>query len=309
MNRFFIVLLTLFGVYSINNTTIKKLKPSAITIYVSDCTQLLYPERYLMHGHIDLLVNVDDFKGNFNDEVGAYYTYLYPAGASFEFIDADNYKSYLAYAVGATAIIPGDSPSYPGCYFRFGSSMWSDIKTFKFVHFDDDGQVLFESNVYEMFDETPYRKPYANIFYDTNNQSYTIEISTYANQNQYTLSLVVSVFVALATLFIYGGRLMVWQLIKKDIILKKTIQIESFLMIGYFILPLISYQSMVHSNFRVESFKLTHFSISIIAYLLVNLLVIIRIIKPKRLKYASLLIFSITIPILYLVSVILKLLA
>ncbi len=100
-------------------------------------------EKYLLEGHFDLLVKKSDFPSHvFLDEVSPLYQELFPEYLSHEYLNGDEWVSYLAYMKDASFTIDLEPLDRPMFVFGYMSGQYKTLKTIKLIYFNDLGETI-----------------------------------------------------------------------------------------------------------------------------------------------------------------------
>lgn len=254
-----------------------------INIYIEDC---IYEKDnffgFEMTGNLDLLVEKASFKGVINDEISRSFQETYPAFDTYEFLDQDGFISYFAFAANASVQTKHDNAGYMGkCSYMFGRFSLRDFGNFKLVYFEDDGSIIYQTDVIEMPSLNRYNVLEGDFMFNTTTRVVTSTLNTHTNRQVSNLLLVVFILAFFYVTVTISGRLLLSYLGHFKIrVTIRSVLLMVLLQLGYIPLIVFSYHNMFVTN---TPLNLNPYYINILSYLLFDVLFSTLILKPKRL--------------------------
>lgn len=276
--------------------------PYGLVVYINNCTA---DESFLggfdMPGHIDLLVEKSSFLGEVNDNINERFINTYPNYADFNFLDDGNYVSYYAYATSPSVYTKYDSDNqYGECYYNFARFETHKLGNIKLVYFDDQGTILFESDVIEVLQPNRYQKGYTTLVFDID--TLTLDNHIRVETDMWIMVLVFVVFIVsiFYMVFIISIRFLLTHFLQIQIKLTlKTFLLTCLVVLGYSAMFLLSYHLIM---IRTGLMSLEIYYLLMGGYALFDTVMTIYILKPRKIVAYILLMAILSAPLIYLFS-------
>lgn len=306
MKLIFSIIYVVINALAIAPSQLKRQVSNEINVFIEDC---IYEKEsffgFEMTGNLDLLVEKSSFKGVLNDEISWSFQHTYPAFESFDFIDQDGFISFFAYAEHASVQTKHTSSGYMGkCNYMFGRFSLRDFGNFKLVYFEDDGSIIYQTEIIDMPSLNRYNVLNGDVTFNTTTHVVTSTLDTHTNSQVSNILLIVFILAFFYITVTISGRLLIVYLGRFSIkMTQKVIWLMILLQLGYIPLIMLNYHNMFLADTPLE---LNPYYASILSYLLVDILLSIFILKPKRVVLYVLSTILISLPFIYYVGTIIS---